>query len=87
LVFIAAGGIMFLFIYQINHFFSDISSSQDKIDSFHPSIQEQITSVTNLSEREQNQIWQERSQDLMGSVQSYVTGFLAAYSVHWAAFS
>jgi predicted PurR-regulated permease PerM len=78
LIFIAAGGIMFLFIYQINYFFSDISSSQDKIDSFIRSIQEQITSVTNLSEREQNQIWQERSQDLMGSVQSYVTGFFGS---------
>ena len=78
LVFITAGGIMVLFTYQINHFFSDFSSLQDRVDSFISSIQEQIASVTNLSEREQNQIWQERSKEMMGSVQSYVTGFFGS---------
>jgi predicted PurR-regulated permease PerM len=78
IVLVAAGGIMLLFIFQINHFISDISSFQDKINSIIRSIQEQVTSVTNLSEREQNQIWQERSQEMLGSVQSYVTGFFGS---------
>lgn len=78
IVFIAAGSIMFLFIYQINHFFTDISSSQDKIESFIQSIQKQIASFTSLSEKEQDQIWEERSKDLMESVQPYLTGFFGS---------
>jgi predicted PurR-regulated permease PerM len=77
-IFIAAGGIMYLFIYQINHFFTDISTFQEKIESFIQSIQKQITSVTNLSEAEQNKIWDERSNDLMNSLQPVVTGFFGS---------
>jgi predicted PurR-regulated permease PerM len=77
-VFIAAGGIMVLFIYQINHFLTDISTFQEKIESFIQDLQKHIASITNLSENEQNKIWDERSKELMQHVQSVLTNFFGS---------
>ncbi len=74
ILFVAAGSILFLLIYQINHFVSDFSDSREQIQSFINDLQEQISSLTNLSEYEQNEIWKKRSKGVMDIIESWATG-------------
>ncbi len=77
-LFITAGSLLFLLIYQINQFISDFSESNEQIQSFVNNIQKQIASITNISESEQEKIWEERSQGVMESIEPYVAGFLGS---------
>lgn len=72
LLFIATGSLLFLLIYQVNQFVSDFTGSRDQIQSFINEVQEQIASITSISEREQEQIWNERSKDMMDTVEPYL---------------
>src|SRR6056297_1840527 len=45
-VFIIAGSFLFLFIYQMNQFVSNITSVREEVQSFLKGIQEQIESLT-----------------------------------------
>ncbi len=74
ILFLAAGSILFLLIYQINQFVSDFSESREQVQSFINDLQEQIASMTNLSEYEQEKIWEERSQGVMDTIESSATG-------------
>lgn len=77
-VFLAAGSILFLFVYQINMFVSDISSSQEEIQSFIKNIQERIASATNFSVEEQEKFWEKRSKGFIETAQPYITGLFGS---------
>ena len=74
ILFVAAGSILFLMIYQVNQFVSDFSESKEQIQSFINDLQEQIASITNVSESQQEKIWEERSQNLMETIQPWLAG-------------
>ncbi len=74
ILFVAAGSILFLLIYQINHFVSDFSESREQIQSFINDLQKQIASITNLSEYEQDKILEERSQGILDTVEPWLAG-------------
>jgi predicted PurR-regulated permease PerM len=78
ILFIAAGSILFLLIYQINQFVSDFTVMNEKIQSFINDLKAQIASITNIPESKQDELWAERSQEIMGAVESYVTGFFGS---------
>ena len=74
-VFIIAGGFLFLFIYQMNEFVSNISLIREEIQSFLNNIKEQIESLTSLSAEEQNKIWEQRSEQWMINIEAVMADF------------
>lgn len=74
-VLIVFGGTLFLFIAQINKFASDMPSMEEKIESFIESSQHKIESITNLTFGEQEEILEEKSGQIIGKIESFVTGF------------
>lgn len=74
-VFIVFGGTLFLLIIQFNLFVSDIPSKEDKIKSFIENSQNKIESITNLSLGEQDEIFKERSGQIIEKIEPFVTGF------------
>jgi predicted PurR-regulated permease PerM len=74
-VFMVFGGTLFLFIAQINKFASDIPSMEAKVASFIESSQNKIESITNLTFGEQAEILEKRSGQIIGKIESFVTGF------------
>lgn len=74
-VFIIAGSFLFLFIYQMNQFVSNITSVREEVQSFLKGIQEQIESLTSLTAEEQNKIWQQRSEEWLKNIEPVVTNF------------
>lgn len=75
-VFIVVGFILFLFVYQVDRFISDISSFRDELQLLITNIQKQITSITNLSLEEQSNILQNRSGQLINRIEPQVTNFV-----------
>lgn len=75
-IFIIVGGILYIFIYQMSMFVSDLSAIIDKIQSIFQNIQNQITSLTDLSLEEQRNIWQNRSDNILHTIESGLTRFL-----------
>ncbi|MFO8233988.1 MAG: AI-2E family transporter [Bacteroidales bacterium] len=78
-VFIIAGAILFLFVYQLNNFVSEISSFREELKSFINNIQEQIASVANISLEEQSNIWKDRSDQFFNEVESQITQFIGGF--------
>jgi predicted PurR-regulated permease PerM len=78
ILFIAAGSILFLLVYQINQFVSDFSELREHIESFIKDIQKRIASITNISESKQDEIWEERSQQIMETVEPTVAGIFGS---------
>ncbi len=74
-VFIIAGSFLFLFIYQMNEFLSNISLIREETQSFLNNIREQIESLTSISAEEQNKIWEQRSEQWMKNIETVMTGF------------
>nr|MBS0037889.1 AI-2E family transporter [Saprospiraceae bacterium] len=74
-VFIVFGSVLFLFIYQIHLFVSDIPSVEDKVVSFIESTQNKIESITSLTLGDQNEILAERSDQIIEKLEPFVTGF------------
>jgi predicted PurR-regulated permease PerM len=77
-LFIVAGSILFLFIYQISQFISDFSAAKEQIQSIIKDIRTGIASMTDISEKEQQKIWEERSQQAMEKIEPYITGFFSS---------
>lgn len=75
-VLIVVGGVMYIFVYQMSLFVSDISSIRNEIMGVVQNLQDRIMSATNLSLEEQNNIWQNRSEDLLNFLESGITSFL-----------
>ena len=74
-VFIVIGGTLFLLIIQINLFVSDLPLMEDKVDSFIENTQNRVESITNLTLQEQDEILEERSGEIIGKIEPFVTGF------------
>ncbi|TCO11065.1 AI-2E family transporter [Natronoflexus pectinivorans] len=74
-VFIIFGGILFLFITQINLFVSDMPSMEDKVMSLIKSGQNRIEAITNISLSQQDEILEERSGQIIEKIEPFVTNF------------
>lgn len=75
-VLIVVGGVMYIFVYQMSLFVSDISSIRNEIMGVVQNLQDRIMAATNLSLEEQKNIWQNRSENLLNSLESGLTSFL-----------
>jgi predicted PurR-regulated permease PerM len=74
-VFIIAGSFLFLFIYQMNQFASNITSVREEVQSLLNGIQKQIESLTSITAEEQNKIWHQRSEEWLKNIEPVVTNF------------
>ena len=74
-VFIVVGAILFLFVYQMNSFVSEISSFRIELQSFINKIRDQIASLTNISLEEQTKYLRDRSNQLLNTIENSVTQF------------
>ncbi|MGM0621316.1 MAG: AI-2E family transporter [Bacteroidota bacterium] len=74
-VFIIAGSFLFLFIYQMNQFVSNITSVREEVQSLLNGIQKQIESLTGITAEEQNKIWHQRSNEWLKNIEPVVTNF------------
>ncbi|MFP4019275.1 MAG: AI-2E family transporter [Bacteroidales bacterium] len=79
IVFVVAGAILFLFIYQLNKFVSEIASFRNELLSFIDNIRDQIAAFTDLSLEDQRDIWQNRSEQLLNEVEIQVTRFVSGF--------
>jgi predicted PurR-regulated permease PerM len=75
-VFVVVGLILYLFVWQMSLFVLDISSVRKEVQSLIQSIQEEITTLTNLSLEDQQNIWQKRSDNVLNTIESELTRFL-----------
>jgi predicted PurR-regulated permease PerM len=75
-VLVVVGALLFVFVYQISLFVSDLSSLNDEVQSLIQNLQNRIAETTQFSHEEQNNIWQSRSEGIVESVESGLTAFL-----------
>lgn len=75
-VLIVVGGVMYIFVYQMSLFVSDISSIRNEIMSVVQDLQDRIMKATNLSFEEQKNLLQNRSENLLNSLETGLTSFL-----------
>ena len=75
-VFIVVGAILFLFAYQMNSFVLEISSFRTELQSFINDVRDQIASITNISLEDQSNYLQNRSDQLLDTLQNRVTQFV-----------
>jgi predicted PurR-regulated permease PerM len=76
LVFVVVGGVLYIFVYQMTLFVSDISAIRNEIESLIQNIQDKIMTATNISLEEQKNIWQSRSANILNSLESRLSSFL-----------
>ncbi|MFW5759075.1 MAG: AI-2E family transporter [Bacteroidota bacterium] len=76
-VFIVAGGILFLFAFQVDQFISDISVIQKEMQSFINTLEEKVASIANFSIEQLQNYWQDRSDQIIGRIETYVTNFFS----------
>jgi len=69
------GGILYVFIHQINLFLSDVPSVRKEIQLILQNIQDKISTVTNLSPEQQKDIWRTRSEGVLNAIESRLAGF------------
>lgn len=74
-VFIVVGGILYVIIHQINLFISDIPSVRREIQVILQNIQDKISTITDLSPEQQKDIWRTRSEGILNTIESRLTGF------------
>lgn len=75
-VFVVVGGVLYIFVYQMSLFVSDISSIRNDFQSLVQSLQDRILTATNLSFEEQENIWRNRSENIINTLESGITSFL-----------
>lgn len=76
MVSVVVGGVLYIFVYQMSLFVSDISTIRNEIESLVQNLQNRIMQVTNLSLEEQKNIWQNRSANILNTLESNLTSFL-----------
>jgi predicted PurR-regulated permease PerM len=74
-IFIVVGGLLYIFIHQINLFLSDIPSVRSEIQPILQKLQAKISSLTSLSPEQQKNIWQTRSEGILNTVESKLASF------------
>lgn len=75
-VFVVVGVVLYIFVWQVTLFVSDISSVRKEVESLIQNIQGEITSITSLTPQDQQDIWKERSDSLLNTVEAGLTRFL-----------
>jgi predicted PurR-regulated permease PerM len=75
-IFIVAGGILSILIWQLSMFIFEIAEIRNEIQSFIRDIQNHITSFFGLSLEEQNEFWEKRSGDILTAFEAGITKFL-----------
>ncbi len=75
-VFIVVGGLLFLFTNQMTQFVRDLSTIEERLQSFFTNIQERILFMTGISHEEQINIIQDRSDEFLKFVQSQATSLV-----------
>lgn len=78
IVFIVIGGIAYLFVYQIMLFTEDAPEFRDEMKGMFQNIQEQISAATGISLKEQDVMIENRSEALIGMLESQVTNFFGS---------
>jgi predicted PurR-regulated permease PerM len=76
-VFIVVGGLLFLFVFQVDQFVSDIGSIKEQLQKLMDGIEQQITSVANVTAEEQKKFWAERSNQILNRIESLATNFFS----------
>ncbi len=75
-IFVVAGGILYVLSKQVSLFVSDISEVREETESVIQSIQGYISSLLNVSLEEQRNIWETRSADIINRLETWLTNFL-----------
>jgi len=75
-VLIVVGGIMYIFMYQMSLFVADLSSIRNEIQTMVKDLQDRIVTATNISLEDQKNIWQNRSENLLNTLELGLTRFL-----------
>ena len=78
-LFIVIGAILTLLVFQLNNFALELSSFGNELKASIEAFREKIAAVTDLSLERQNDIWQDRSQKLLNSIENSVTQFISAF--------
>ena len=76
-IFIVVGGVMYLFIYQLSLFVTDLSIIRREFLVIIENLRDQLTSMTGISLEDQQRIWQERSGDVINTLESSITKILS----------
>jgi len=79
IVFIVVGAILFLFIYQMNSFVSEIAAFRGELLAFISNIQDRIVSTTDISLEDQSDILKNRSDQLIDTIETHVTRFASSF--------
>ncbi len=75
LVFLVIGGISYLFVYQIMLFSEDVPEFREEMKGLFQSFQEQVSAATGITLKEQDEMIENRSEELIGMLESQVTNF------------
>ncbi|MFW6326982.1 MAG: AI-2E family transporter [Bacteroidota bacterium] len=76
-VFIVVGGLLFLFVFQVEQFLSDIGSFKEQLQKLMNNIEQLINSFANITEEEQKKFWAERSDQILDRIESLATNFFS----------
>ncbi|MFO7977180.1 MAG: AI-2E family transporter [Bacteroidales bacterium] len=77
-VFIVIGGLLYLFSFQIRQFLQDLPILLEKLQGMFKSLQAGVSRMTGFSMEDQQSLIQKRSEDMIGSVEKQLTGFLGS---------
>lgn len=75
-VFLVVGGLFFLLLYQLRLFAKDLPQIRTELNDFLESFQQQLTSMTGLTPEEQLQLWRERSESILETLENSLTNIL-----------
>ncbi|EMR03881.1 AI-2E family transporter [Cesiribacter andamanensis] len=73
LVFVVAGGVTYLFLYQLSLFASDLPELKEEFKGFIARLQDALSELIGVSQRDQQRFISERSDSLLSSLEEEVT--------------
>ncbi len=76
IIFFGVGLVFFSLVYQINIFVIDLIDRKDDLINYFQQIQKQIAATTGFSPQEQEQIFRERSEEIINTLQGFLSDFL-----------
>ncbi|MBK6265588.1 AI-2E family transporter [Marivirga sp. S37H4] len=75
-IFIAIGGVFFLISFQMDGLMNDLPAIREKMNSIIQATQNQITSLTGVSLEEQKSMMENRSDEILKTIEFHLTRFL-----------
>ncbi|MFP4064587.1 MAG: AI-2E family transporter [Bacteroidales bacterium] len=79
MIFIIVGSILYILMKQVSIFVSDISFFKEEVQMFIENIQDRIKTATGLTLDRQQKIWENRSADIINSIENSLSGFLGNF--------